>query len=91
LIDGFTIEAQITLNNDTGNPVKPATTKVPYIQGNIIIGDKMTQDQLAKQKSFKKSKGNGTYLNFFLFQPQILRISKTLEIIGHFNEFKEGV
>jgi len=55
----------------------PATKKHPIHKVDTVIGGKTFGNQSPE-------------LEFSIYQPQILRILKTLEIIGFYNEFKEG-
>jgi len=40
LIDKFTIEANLILNNQEGNPSMPVTTEAPYFQASIFVGER---------------------------------------------------
>jgi len=67
---------RLQLNKDARNPLLPATLKYPQLQVAILIGE---ADRAALGQKI------------CLYQPQIFRILKTIELIGFFNEFKDGV
>ena len=83
LMKNFKVMLQVQLNKDVKNPSQPTTIKHPLIKAKIVIGEENQLgncDQVDDQNS----------LRFSLYQPQILKILRVLEIIGFFNEFKEG-
>lgn len=99
LIDGFKVSLHLQLNKNIKFPSMPASLDHPQIWAEIVIGDeaeiKKRSDEGSKKehddpgRSCQKH-GNENALLLSIYQPQILRILKTLEIIGFFNEFKDG-
>ena len=93
LIENFKVQLHLQLNKNIKQPSMPATLKFPQIKAKIIIGEQ-EDEQEAQSKIMidddGQMHGDANALLFSLYQPQILRIMKTLETIGFFNEFKEG-
>jgi len=79
VIDNFHLEVRLQLNKDVKNPVVPASLEQPQIKAHIILG---TSKEAAGR--------NDGALSISIFQPQLFRVMKTLEVIGFFNEFKVG-
>ena len=75
LIQDLQIELKIEINKDIRNPLMPATLEFPQIKASVVVG--------------RMDVGMSTQVN--LYQPQLLRVLRTVEVIGHFNEFKDGV
>ena len=93
LIDGFQVSLHLKLNKNIKFPSMPASLDHPQIWARIIIGeeDQAKMDSLKRPRSAKGQRhGNDKALLLSIYQPQILRILKTVEIIGFFNEFKDG-
>lgn len=78
IIENFYVELRLQLNKNIQKPSMPATLDLPYLKMNIIIGNGPSSGSEAETMTFS------------IYQPQIIRILKTLEIIGFFNEFTEG-
>lgn len=78
IIQNFRIELQLQINKDIRNPLAPATLKHPQLKASLIIGEKYDT-----KASHVKS--------IMVYQPQILRVLKIVEIIGLFNKFKDEV
>jgi hypothetical protein len=67
----------LQLNKNLQDITRPATLEFPQLKTQVVIGCSQTDVQQ-------------DHLTFSIYQPQILRILKTLEVIGLFNEFNQG-
>ena len=92
LIENLRVQLDVTFNKDPNNPAMPATQKHPQIVGDVIIGGKCSNysGDGKQNDAAASSSGPAAPMKFSLYQPQMLRILKTLEIIGFYNEFKEA-
>ena len=81
IVDNFNVECKLQLNKDIKSPIMPATLKFPQLYASIKIG---------KSESGSENGDSDQILTFSAYQPQLLRVVKTLEIIGIFNEFNHG-
>ena len=75
LIQDLHMELKMEINKDMRNPLMPATFKFPQVKASVLMG--------------RMDVGTSTQVN--LYQPQLLRVLRTVEVIGHFNEFNDGV
>ena len=69
----------------------PGTLDIPQIESIIFIGEE--RDLHVHKKVLGADgqyHGDENALSFKCYQPQIIRVLRTLETIGFFNEFKEG-
>lgn len=73
------IVLNLQLNNDVKNPLAPATLAYPQYKAHMTIGSLGQDAELLVPAKIS------------LFQPQVLRFLKTVELIGFFNEFRDGV
>ena len=92
LIENLRVQLDVTFNKHPNNPAMPATQKHPQIVGDIRIGGKGSNDSGDGKPNEKAASSSAppAPMRFSLYQPQMLRILKTLEIIGFYNEFKEA-
>jgi hypothetical protein len=79
LIQDLHMELKMEINKDMRNPLMPATLEFPQLKASVLLG----------RMDVGTNKISQTQVN--LYQPQLLRVLRTVEVIGHFNEFKDGV
>lgn len=89
-MENFQVSLKLQLNKDIKNPAMPGSVDYPQIEAVIIIGDETKKSDQNWRTDDSQQHGDANALTFSIYQPQVMRILKTLEIIGWFNEFKEG-
>ena len=70
-VDNFFLEVKTQLNKDIRNPLHPASFEHPQISLKVLLGRRSEDGRMG----------------IAVYQPQLLRIMKTVELIGLYNEF----
>ena len=80
-MENFHVSLNVQLNKDIKNPTMPGDINYPQVEAFIVIG---------AENGILEINDKSKILSFSIFQPQIIRVLRTVETIGFFNEFKEG-
>ena len=90
-MENFEVTVKLQFNKDIKNPAMPGTLKFPQVESIVFIGEERDINNYQRTMGADgQYHGDENALSFKLYQPQIIRVLRTLETIGFFNEFKEG-